>query len=247
MPYGDESFYDGIKRLVRVEGKDIFKDSQGNSKEINLAYILPKIDGKIYPYPRDKQEEDLKKEGELINSVDESTFKDPNFHRAKWSDLKEGDNVWIVGHGRAIDAQTMAWARNDWQSKKCSDNDIVVKKVEQIVMEIAARMEYKPSLNFYIFACFSGNKLVMDSLAGNFAKKLRCWGFSGRVIGWKGALGLNSVIDKQISTGRKNHFIRFRLRHLDPKAVRSTSTLDGFRNSQELGTGNHKSVRIYAI
>jgi len=128
-----------------------------------------------------------------------------------WNNIQGDDHVFVVGHGHNFTTDKISWKLNDpamppsktWSVTELADN-----------LATRLRTLKKANLTIHVYACFSGNNITIcsKSFGKKLAKKLKPHGFNGRVIGYKGAIGMLKARGHQTGSSRLTaapHFLCF--------------------------------------
>lgn len=102
--------------------------------------------------------------------------------KKKFSDIRNGDVLWIAGHGARFSADKIAWIR--------SPNNIINFTAAELAKWIGNPLKQQgvTQLDFVLLSCFSGNNWFGTAFGGKFAAALRGYGIRGSVTGFKGVL-----------------------------------------------------------
>jgi hypothetical protein len=115
---------------------------------------------------------------------------------AEWTDVQDGDFVWIPVHGRKKSTDTVAWVVKgveiDWTA-------------EQLAFAIRVHLFGRDiSVNYHLLACFGANNIIpfSKSFGAKFAKALTTNGMRGTLTAYKGATGMAAQRGMQVGSGR---------------------------------------------
>ena len=114
-----------------------------------------------------------------------------------WTDLRDGDLVWIPVHGRKKSTETVAWVVNG------TEIDWTAEQVAQAVYgNLFPRMNI--AINYHLLACFGANSIIPfgKSFGEKLAKAMSVLLLRGSLTAYKGATGMAAHRGMQVGSSR---------------------------------------------
>ncbi|KXO07131.1 hypothetical protein AKG98_2700 [Moritella sp. JT01] len=136
-----------------------------------------------------------------------------------WREIKAGDQIFVVGHGHKYQTDKMSWKLKVPNPANPTGPTVPSSKTWshiELALHLSAKLGLlkKQNLTIHIYACFSGNNITVfsKSLGSKVTKELKGHRFNGKVIGYKGAIGMLKARGHQTGSSRITaapHFSRF--------------------------------------
>lgn len=99
-----------------------------------------------------------------------------------FSDIRNGDTLWIAGHGARHDNNKIVWIKDKNNRIEFTSDELA----KWIGLEL--KKANVTQLNFILLTCFSANNWFGQAFGGKFAAALKTQNISGSVKGFKGVV-----------------------------------------------------------
>ncbi|OUS29216.1 hypothetical protein A9Q99_08865 [Gammaproteobacteria bacterium 45_16_T64] len=115
-----------------------------------------------------------------VHASNQSAF--DNATKGTFSDISNGDTLWIAGHGAKYSNDKIIWLSAQDNRVELSSDELA----KWIKVELAAANV--TNVNFILLMCFSANNWFGGAFGGKFASALKKQGITGTVKGFKGVV-----------------------------------------------------------